>query len=189
MSSSPSPESKTPAVKSGPSHVRTFFNGFAVGVLCTVAAVWYLRYQAQQHPSAQQRFEQAANATTVALADTVMKAGEALRAKLETLDLTPEQITEELTRTGKIVRRRASDLADRATDAATDAYITTAVSAKIAADGDLSIRNISVSTADGRVTLEGTVAAPEQLGQAVALALGTAGVKEVTSKLKVLAAQ
>ncbi|MEO6244055.1 MAG: BON domain-containing protein [Opitutaceae bacterium] len=182
MSSS---DSSTPRAKSGSSRVRIFFNGFALGVLCTAAGVWYLHRQAQQRPAAQERFEQAAGATTGALADTMTRAGEALRAKLETLDLTPEQIGEELARTGKIVRRRASDLAERATDAATDAYITTTVSAKIAADSELSIRNISVSTAAGRVALEGTVAAPEQLGKAVALALGTSGVKEVTSNLKV----
>ena len=44
---------------------------------------------------------------------------------------------------------------------------------------------ISVSTTDGRVTLSGNVANARLIGKAMALALETDGVREVSSTLKV----
>jgi osmotically-inducible protein OsmY len=57
--------------------------------------------------------------------------------------------------------------------------------AKLAADPDLSVFSISVATTAGRVTLSGTVASPELIGKATALALETDGVREVVSTLQV----
>ncbi|MBL9186074.1 MAG: BON domain-containing protein [Opitutaceae bacterium] len=165
--------------------VRIFFNGFAVGVLLTGAVVWYVRHQGQLHPEAQQRFQQASAAATEAAGEALYLSGVALRSKLETLDLKPEQVQEELARAGKIVRRRARELATQAADAGADALITTAIKTRFAADRDLSVWSISVSTTDGRVTLDGTVPTPDQLGKAVAVAMEADGVREVTSNLKV----
>jgi osmotically-inducible protein OsmY len=110
---------------------------------------------------------------------------EALKAKLETLDLRSDQIKDELARTGKIVRRKALDLGGQVADATADARIVTVIKAKYAADPDLSVWKIFVSSDQGRVTLSGTVSAEEDIGQAVALALEADGVRDVTSTLTV----
>ncbi|MDP3068708.1 MAG: BON domain-containing protein [Opitutaceae bacterium] len=182
MTSPASPAATPPPART--SRVRIFFNGFAVGVLLTGAVVWYVRYQSQLHPEAQQRFQQASSAATDAAGEALYHASVALRSKMETLDLKPEQVQEELARAGKIVRRRARELASQAADAGADTLITTAIKTRFAADRELSVWSISVSTTDGRVTLDGTVQSPEQLAQAVALAMEADGVREVTSNLK-----
>lgn len=175
--------SPAPKPKAGTNRVRVFFNGFTFGVICCGLVAYYLHKQTVQHPEAQQRFEQATDKAADAVAETIYQTGVAMRSKLEIFDLKPEQITEELARTGKIVRRRASDLSDRVSDATSDAYVTTAVTTKIAADHELSIRKISVSTSGGHVTLNGTVATTAQVGRALALALDTEGVRDVTANL------
>jgi osmotically-inducible protein OsmY len=70
-------------------------------------------------------------------------------------------------------------------DAAADARIVTDIKAKYAADPDLSVWKISVSSDQGHVTLAGTVSAEENIGKAVALALEADGVRDVTSTLTV----
>jgi osmotically-inducible protein OsmY len=60
-----------------------------------------------------------------------------------------------------------------------------AIKAKYAADPDLSVWSISVSCHEGHVTLSGTVPNPEGVGKAVALALQTDGVQDVTSTLEI----
>ena len=120
-----------------------------------------------------------------AAADAILHAGDALKAKMETLDLTPELVQEELLRTGQIVRRRAREIAGQVADLSSDAFITSAIKTKFAADPELSVWRISVSTDAGRVTLEGAVSAPEQIAKAVALAMETENVRDVTAKLKV----
>ena len=91
----------------------------------------------------------------------------------------------DLARTGKVFRRRAQELAGQMADAAVDTATTTAIKAKFAADRDLSVWTISVSTTGGHVTLSGTVSSTEQVAKAVALALDTANVRDVTATLKV----
>ena len=110
---------------------------------------------------------------------------EALKAKLETLDLRGDQIKDELARTGKIVRRRARELGSEVADATADTRIVTAIKAKYAVAPDLSMWKISVSSDQGRVTLSGTVSTEENIGEAVALALEVDGVRDVTSTLTV----
>ena len=70
-------------------------------------------------------------------------------------------------------------------DVAADARIITAIKAKYAGDPDLSVWKISVSCDQGHVTLSGTVSAEADIGKAVALALETDGVRDVTSTLAV----
>lgn len=164
---------------------RTFFNGFVAGAVLTGAAGWYFVQQARQHPQTQQRFEQAAADATTAAGEVLYQSGVAFKSKLESLDLTTAQVKEELARTGKVVRRRAQELAGQMADATADAGTTAAIKAKFAADSDLSVWTISVSTTDGQVVLNGSVSSADLVAKAVALALDTTNVRDVTSNLKV----
>jgi osmotically-inducible protein OsmY len=83
------------------------------------------------------------------------------------------------------VRLKAHDIGGQVADAAADARIVTDIKAKYAADPDLSVWKISVSSDQGHVTLAGTVSAEENIGKAVALALEADGVRDVTSTLAV----
>ncbi len=165
--------------------MRTFFNGLIFGVILGAAGYWFIEKKAREHPEAEQRAEAAAAQAQSSAGEAGRHLSDAFKAKLETLDLRSDQIKDELARTGKIVRRKAHDLGDQVADAATDARIVTAIKAKYAANADLSVWSISVSSDQGRVALSGTVSAEEYIGEAVALALETDGVRDVTSTLTV----
>jgi osmotically-inducible protein OsmY len=66
-----------------------------------------------------------------------------------------------------------------------DAAITTAVKAKLAADGDINPFNIDVDTNEGVVTLQGRVEKEEARSKAEQLARGTDGVSRVVNLIKV----
>ncbi len=105
--------------------------------------------------------------------------------KIRNLHLRPEDIKEELARTGQIVRREAAQAGRAIADATADARITAAIKAKLVASRDLSALNISVNTTAGRVTLSGTVSSSENIGKAILVAMDTSGVREVVSTLQV----
>jgi hyperosmotically inducible periplasmic protein len=69
--------------------------------------------------------------------------------------------------------------------AQTDPGITTAVKAKLAADTTVKAYQIDVDTANGVVTLTGTVEVPAAKEQAVIIARGTDGVKDVVDRITV----
>ena len=69
--------------------------------------------------------------------------------------------------------------------AQTDAGMTTAVKAKLAADDTVKAYQIDVDTADGVVTLNGTVETAAEKGQAVMLARQTEGVRDVVDQITV----
>jgi len=69
--------------------------------------------------------------------------------------------------------------------AQTDPGITTAVKTKLAADNTVKAYQINVDTSNGVVTLTGTVEAPAAKEQAVILARGTDGVKDVVDHITV----
>jgi osmotically-inducible protein OsmY len=165
--------------------MRGFFNGLILGVILGAAAYWFIEKKAREHPEAEQRAEAAAAQAQSSAGEAGRHLSDAFKAKLETLDLRSDQIKDELARTGKIVRRKTHDLGEQVADAATDARIVTAIKAKYAADADLSVWSISVSSDQGRVALSGTVSAEENIGKAVALALETDGVRDVTSTVTV----
>lgn len=167
--------------------VRPFFNGVLIGGLATAAVAWLLVQQAKKNPEAQQRFEQASGEATDAAGAAIYETGQALKAKLDTLDLTPEQIREELARSGKVVRNRARTLVNQVSDAAGDVRTTGAIKEKLASDPDLSAWSISVSTTAGHVTLDGTVGTEGLVAKAIVIAMETDHVIDVTSKLKVQA--
>jgi hypothetical protein len=165
--------------------MRGFSNGLVVGIILGAAGFWFIQTKARQHPETEQRAVAAANQAQSSASEMGHHLSDAFKAKLETLDLGSDQIKDELARTGKIVRRTARDFGDRVADTAADTRIVATIKAKYAADPDLSVWQISVSCDLGRVTLTGTVSAEENIGKAVALALETDGVRDVTSTLVV----
>jgi hyperosmotically inducible periplasmic protein len=158
-----------------------FFRGLIVGLIIGVILGWYIEKKAQEHPESEQRFEDSASKAGAAATDAAHNLSDALRAKLATLDLTSDHIQDEMSRTGKVVRRKAHEVAAKVEDAKIEA----AIKAKYAADPDLSVWSISVSCHDGHVELSGTVPTPEGVGKAVALALEADGVQDVTSTLAI----
>jgi osmotically-inducible protein OsmY len=165
--------------------MRRFCNGLVLGVILGAAGFWFIQKKAREHPEAEQRAEAAAAQAQSSAGEAGQHLSDALQAKLETLDLRSGQIKDELARTGKVVRRKAHDLGGQVADAAADARIVAAIKARYAADPDLSVWKISVSSDQGHVTLSGTVSAEENIGKAVALALEADGVRDVTSTLAV----
>ncbi len=166
--------------------MKIFVVGVLVGIIVGGGALWYFAVgrstpavqQAEEHATAQaeKALESARTATE--------QARQALAARLEALDLRPEDIREDLEEQGKVLRRKARDMGEAASDAALDTRATAAIKTKLAADPDLSALSISVTTTEGRVTLSGTVASPELIGKAIALALETEGVREVVSTIR-----
>ena len=61
--------------------------------------------KAAENPEAQQRYEDAAAQFRTNASATVENTSDALRAKLDTLDLHAEQIKDELAKTGEVIRR------------------------------------------------------------------------------------
>jgi hyperosmotically inducible periplasmic protein len=94
-------------------------------------------------------------------------------------------ISEELKRTGRVVRRKIAKTAQTVAEATEDGRTTAAIKTKLAVDPELSALDISVDTTDGRVTLAGRVPSPEHVSKAVQLALEVDGVHEVVSTLQV----
>ena len=148
----------------------------ALGIAVGAAAVWF--YSAYRNSprmqSEGQKVENAAKNTRDAAQD-----------KLRALHLSPEDIKNELARTGGVLRREATQVGHAIADATADARITAAIKAKLVASPDLSALNISVNTTAGVVTLSGFVSSPEYVGKAILLAMETEGVREVISTLQV----
>jgi osmotically-inducible protein OsmY len=124
--------------------------------------------------SAEQKVENAAKTTRDAAQD-----------KIRELHLRPDDIKDELARTGQIVRREATSAGHAIADATADARITGAIKAKLVGSRDLSALNISVNTTAGVVTLSGFASSPENISKAILLAIETDGVREVVSTLQV----
>jgi hypothetical protein len=146
-----------------------------LGVAFGAAAVWfYSNYRNDPRMrSAGEKVENAAKTTRDAAQD-----------KLHALHLSSEDIKDELARTGRVIRREASEAGHALADATADARITGAIKAKLLASRDLSALNISVNTTAGVVTLSGFVSSSEHIGKAILLAMDTEGVREVVSTLQ-----
>ncbi len=165
--------------------MRTFCTGFLLGLILGAAGFWFFQEKARSHPEAEKRYEESATKLRDSAGDAALHLSDAVKAKMETLNLRAEDVKDELARTGKIVRRKAQALGEQTVDAAADARIVTAIKAKLAVDPDLSAWKISVSADQGQVALAGSVSAPEHIAKAVALALDTSGVREVTYNLEI----
>jgi len=165
--------------------MRTFFNGLVLGIIFGALAYWYIQKKAGEHPEAQQRYEQAAQESASNVTYAAYNISDALRAKMDTLDLNTGQIKDELSHTGEVVRHEAHDIGQAAVNAASDTRAVADIKAKYAMDSSLSVWKISVSCNQGHVKLSGTVSAPEDIGKAIALALEAPGVRDVTSTITV----
>jgi hyperosmotically inducible periplasmic protein len=113
------------------------------------------------------------------------EAQEAMRDKLHDLNLNTEDLKEELSRTGRVVREKAREIGSKVADATADARVTTAIKAKLVTDSSLSALSISVNTTDGVVTLSGRVQTHDDVKKAMDLALATDGCNKVISTLQV----
>src|SRR6266567_9486387 len=147
-----------------------------VGIVLGAAAVWF--YSTKQGKSV-------VRATGEQIESTTKSARDSVQEKLRVFDLRPEQVKDDLARTGQVVRRKAREAGQAIADATADARITTAIKGKLVADRALSALSISVNTTSGVVTLSGTVSSPEHIAKAMLLAMETDGVREVVSTLQV----
>jgi hyperosmotically inducible protein len=68
---------------------------------------------------------------------------------------------------------------------ADDLTLSTKVKIELLADAQLGARRLDVSTVNGVVTLSGTVGSPAEVERAIAAAKHVAGVRSVTSELKI----
>lgn len=165
--------------------MKRFVFGLIFGVVLGALGYRYVQKQANAHPEAQQRFEQSAGQLRTNVSQMAENVSDALQARLESLDLTPDKIKDELARTGKIVRNKTKDLGEQVANAASDTRVAAVIKAKYVLDKALSAWDISVGCTQGHVTLSGTVPSDADIGRAVVLALDTEGVTEVTSTLEV----
>ncbi|HVV00624.1 MAG TPA: BON domain-containing protein [Verrucomicrobiae bacterium] len=147
-----------------------------VGIAVGAAAVWF--YGTNHGKSALRTTGDQIQSATKNARDTIQE-------KLKVLDLRPDEIKDDLARTGKVVRRKAREAGQAFSDATSDARVTGAIKAKLVASQDLSAMSISVNTTDGIVTLSGSVDSADEIGKAMLLAMETDGVREVVSTLHV----
>jgi hypothetical protein len=115
--------------------------------------------------------------------DSAVGVGDAVADKLTSWHLAPDDIRADLARTGEVVRSKTQGAGARIADA----RIVTVIKAKYVLDHSLSARDISVDSHDGQVALTGTVPSTDLIGRAVALALDTDGVQNVSSRITVQA--
>jgi hypothetical protein len=157
--------------------VRAFL-ALIIGVLVGGLAVWYFstgKGSANLRTTGQQ------------IESATKPARDAIQEKLSHFHLDSDQIRDELSKTGQIVRKKAAEAGHAIADATADARTTAAIKTKLIADPQLTGLSISVNTTDGIVTLSGSVSSPGDVGKAVLTALETEGVHEVVSTIQVRA--
>src|SRR5437763_297641 len=72
-------------------------------------------------------------------------ARDAVRDKLHDLNFSTDDLRDELSRTGQVVREKAKQLGAKVADATADARVTAAIKGKLLTDSTLSALSISVS--------------------------------------------
>jgi osmotically-inducible protein OsmY len=113
--------------------------------------------------------------------DSAAGVGDAISEKLVQWHLTGDDIRSDLAQTGQVVRAKAEVVGATMSDA----RIVAVIKAKYVLDHNLSARDIVVEARDGRVSLQGSVPSANLVGRAIALALDTDGVLNVTSRIVV----
>ena len=111
------------------------------------------------------------------------EAGSSVDALVRDFDV--HELGEELKRTGRIVRRKAGQVALEVKDATQDARTTAGIKAQLAVDPRLSALDISVDTTDGRVTLAGRADSADDIAHAIRMVLERDDVREVVSTIQV----
>ncbi len=166
--------------------MKAFIVGLLVGVIAGSGGLLYLQ---RERPAEFARARKDAVATAGKARESVDTFSQDVRsyldAKLEVLGLQAAQVRREMAEQGRVIRRTARVLQEQVADATADARITLAIKSKFVADPDLSALAISVNTADGIVTLSGTVTDPGRIGRAMVHAIETEGVREVVSTMQV----
>ncbi len=152
------------------------FLALVIGIGIGAAAFWYFNTS-----QGQARVQ----ATGQQIQSAAQSAHDAIQEQLRVLDLRSNTITNELARTGQVIRRKAHETGQAIADATADARTTAVIKAKLLGHRDLSALNISVNTTAGVVTLSGSVTSPDDIGKAMVLAMQTDGVHEVISTLQV----
>lgn len=117
------------------------------------------------------------------LARGVGRVGEVIKEKVG--EIRVEDVKDELTRTGRVVRQKAQQAGSAVSDATADVRITATIKTKFLSDRDLSQQEVKVSTKDGRVTLSGTANTHLDIVKAIKLAMDTDGVHEVSSEIQI----
>ena len=107
--------------------MKSFFNGMLFGIILGAAGFWFIQDKARQHPEAQQRAEAAAAQAGSSAGEAGKHLSDAFKAKLDTLDLSSEQIKDELARTGRVIREKAGQTGDALADAAANARSTATI--------------------------------------------------------------
>ena len=154
--------------------MKKFMIGFIIGIVLTVAGVWYY---GEEHVRARETGNHPEGMAA--------QAKEMAENTASSLSSNAENFKDDVAQTGKIVRQKVQDAGDAIADATADARTTADIKGKILANPDLSAMSVSVNTTAGKVTLSGTVSSAENLGKAIKLASDTEGVNEVISTLQV----
>ena len=155
--------------------MKTFL-ALIIGIAIGAGIIWYL----QKNP--QNRNLRQAGAD---IESTARSAGNSIKEEVQSWDLSTDKVKEEMSRTGKVIRQKTAKAGEAIADATADARVTGVIKAKLVRDPDLSAWNISVNTTAGKVTLAGSVSAPDFVSKAMVLAMETDGVREVVSTLQV----
>lgn len=158
--------------------MKRMFFCFLLGVAAGAGGYWYSQQDAGKAQIERARAQVASNAHQVATS---------LKDKLG--EIRVEDIREELSRTGTVIREKAKAAGQSIAGATANARITAAIKTKLIGEPGLSAFNINVDTTDGLVTLSGKVESHDQVARAVKLALETDGVHKVVSTLQVTAAK
>src|ERR1044071_8553629 len=111
-----------------------------VGIAVGAAAVWF--YSSKQSTSPIRTTGDQIESSAKSARDVVQK-------KLKVLDLRPDDIKDDLARTGQVVRRKAREVGKAISDNTADARVTATIKGKLVANRDLSAMSISVNTTSG----------------------------------------
>ena len=153
--------------------MKKFLAGFILGIFAAFGVMWYYGDRAR------------AQKVTEDVKGAAVQTKHYVQDKIDSWNLTPENIKDELARTGQVVRKKVQTLGNTISDATADARTTATIKAKLLADPGLSALNISVSTTSGTVTLSGTASSPENIAKAIKVAMSVDGVREVVSTLQI----
>jgi len=147
---------------------------FLVGVCTGVGGYWYFQQDAGKAQLEHAKAQVVTNASRVV--DTI---------KDKINEISVDDIQEELSRTGTVVREKAQQAGQSIAGVASNTRITATVKARLVAEPGLSAFNINVDTTDGLVTLSGKVESHAQVARAVEIAIKTDGVQKVISTLQI----
>jgi hypothetical protein len=157
--------------------MKAFIFGIVFGIALSAAGYYYY----ENRPALRVDADHVSTGVKNAATDTANY----VHDKMDSLNLKPSDIKDELAKTGAVIRRKASEAGAAIADEAADTKVTATIKGKLVADRDLSALAISVSTTDGMVTMSGTATSPANVQKAIELAWDTDGVRGVVSTIGV----